>query len=95
MARKRHLNEDVLKLLRGIKVKLVVSEDMALAWRSVGINDTTYFSWRKRFGGMGLVQLSELKSLGKVSGRLKKIVAVLELDKLIFKECLNHLKPRA
>ncbi|WP_253262442.1 MULTISPECIES: hypothetical protein [unclassified Roseobacter] len=47
------------------------------------------------FGGMGRAQLSELKSLEKENARLKKIVAELELDKLILKEGLNHLKPRA
>jgi len=40
-------------------------------------------------------QLLELRTLEKENARLKKIVAELELDKLILKESLNHLKPRA
>lgn len=44
---------------------------------------------------MGRAQLSEMKSLEKENARLKKIVAELELDKLIIKESLNHLKPNA
>jgi putative transposase len=40
-------------------------------------------------------QLSELKALEKENQRLKKIVADLELDKLILKECLYFLKPKA
>ena len=44
--------------------------------------DATYYNWRKRFGGMGRGQLSELKSLEKQNARLKKIVTELELDKL-------------
>ena len=44
---------------------------------------------------MGRSQLSEMKSLEKQNSRLKKIVAELELDKLILKENLNYLKPRA
>ena len=39
--------------------------------------------------------MSEIKSLEKENARLEKIVAELELDKLILKESLNHLKPRA
>ena len=39
--------------------------------------------------------MSEMKSLAKENARLKKIVAELELDKLILRESLNHLKPRA
>ncbi len=44
---------------------------------------------------MGKSQLSELHSLEKENARLKKIVAELELDKLILKESLSHLEPRA
>ena len=95
MARKRHSDEDVLKLLREIELKLTAGDDVASACRSVGISDATYYNWRKRFGGMGRSQLSELKSLEKENARLKKIIAELELDKLILKESLNHLKPRA
>ena len=95
MARKRYSDEDVLKLLREIELKLTAGHDVASACRSVGISDATYYNWRKRFGGMGRSQLSEMKSLEKENARLKKIVAELELDKLILKESLNHLKPRA
>ena len=95
MARKRHSEEDILKLLREIELKLTAGDDVATACRSVGISDATYYNWRKRFGGMGRSQLSEMKSLEKENARLKKIVAELELDKLILKESLNHLKPRA
>ncbi|WP_298976936.1 transposase [uncultured Roseobacter sp.] len=95
MARKRHSDEDVLKLLREIELKLTAGVDVASACRSVGISDATYYNWRKRFGGMGRSQLSEMKKLEKENARPKKIVAELELDKLILKESLNHLKPRA
>jgi len=109
MARKRHSDEDILKLLREIELKLSAGGDVASACRGVGISDATYDNWRKRFGGMGRAQLSELRKLenwsrlSKRSGgsfvrrnnaRLKKIVAELELDKLIVKERLNDLKPR-
>jgi transposase-like protein len=95
MARKRYSDEDILKLLREIELNLAAGNDVVSACRSVGISDATYYNWRKRFGGMGRSQLSELKSLEKENGRLKKIVAELELDKLILKESLDFLKPRA
>ena len=46
---------------------------------------------------MGRSQLQEMKSLEKgvsLRTRLKKIVADLELDKLILKESLDFLKPK-
>ena len=95
MARKRHPDEDILKLLREIEVKLSNGSDGQSACRGAGISDATYYNWRKRFGGMGRSQLSELRSLEKENTRLKKIVAELELYKLILKESLSYLKPRA
>ena len=95
MARKRHSDEDTLKLLREIEVKQAAVSNVQSACRGVGISDATYYNWRKRFGGMGRSQLSEMRSLEKEDTRLKKIVAELELDKLILKESLTYLKPRA
>ena len=95
MARKRYSDEDILKLLREIELNLASGSDVPTACRAVGISDATYYNWRKRFGGMGKSQLSELKALEKENNRLKKIVAELELDKLILKESLDFLKPKA
>ena len=94
MARKRHLDEDILKLLREIELDLSSGSDVATACRTVGISDATYYNWRRRFGGMAKSQLSEKKALEKENVRLKKIIAELELDKLILKESLNFLKPK-
>lgn len=94
MARKRYSDEDCLKLLREIELHLASGSDLASACRSAGISDATYYNWRRRFGSMGRSQLSELKALQKENDRLKKIVADLELDKLILKESLDFLKPK-
>jgi putative transposase len=95
MARKRYSDEDILKLLREIELHLASGSDVVTACRSVGVSDATYYNWRKRFGGMGKSQLAELRALEKENTRLKKIVAELELDKLILKESLDFLKPKA
>jgi hypothetical protein len=65
-----------------------------MACRSAGISDATYYTWRKKYGGMGKSQLQELKGLEKENSRLKRIVADLELDKLILKESLDYLEPK-
>ena len=95
MARKRHSDEDILRLLREIELNLASGSDVASACRSAGVSDATYYKWRKRFGGMGKSQFAELRVLQKENERLKKIVATLELDKLILKESLDFLKPKA
>lgn len=94
MARKRFSEEDILNLLRQIELSLASGSDVASACRSAGVSDATYYSWRKKYGGMGKSQLREMKELERENAQLKKIVAELELDKLILKESLYFLKPR-
>ena len=55
-----------------------------------GISDATYYTWRKRYGGMAKSQLAEFKPLEKENARLKRIVTDLELDKLVLKESLDY-----
>ena len=45
MARKRHPDDYILKLLREIEVKLSAGSDVASACRGVGISDATYYNW--------------------------------------------------
>ena len=72
MARKRYSDEDILKLLREIEVKLSTGSDVPSACRGVGISDATYYNWRKRFGGMGKSQLSELRALEKENAQAEE-----------------------
>ena len=83
MARKRHSDKGSLRILREIDVHLHDGMDVSRACRQAGISSPTYYYWRKKFGGLGRAQLSEIKVLKKENERLKKIVADLQLDKLI------------
>ena len=85
----------MLKLLREIDVHLHAGLDVVSACRKAGISDKSYYYWHKKFGGLSCSQVSEMKLLKKENERLKKIVADLQLDKVILKESLDHLKPRA
>ena len=48
MARKRHSDENIFKLLREIEVKLSNGSDVQSDCRGAGISDATYYNWRKR-----------------------------------------------
>ena len=64
--------------MREIDVHLHDGLDVVGACRKAGISDKTYYYWRKKFGGLGRPQLSEMKALKKENERLKKIVADLQ-----------------
>ena len=52
MARKRHSDEDIVKLLHEIEVHLASGSDVTEACRRAGISEGTYDNWRKKFGGV-------------------------------------------
>jgi len=95
MTRKRFSEEDILGILREIELDLASGGTAEGAIRTAGISDATYYKWRKTYGGMGKSKLHEFKEMEKENARLKRIVAELELDKLILKESLDYLKPKA
>ena len=95
MTGKRFPVEDILGVLRQIELELASGGTVEAAIRTAGISDATYYKWRKMYGGMGKSKLHEFKEMEKENARLKRIVADLELDKLILKESLDYLKPKA
>ncbi|MEL7491959.1 MAG: transposase [Pseudomonadota bacterium] len=62
-----------MNLLRQIELSLASGSDVATACLSAGVSDTTYYAWRKKYGGIGKSQLREMKELEKENAQLKKI----------------------
>lgn len=51
--------------------------------RKLGITETTFYRWRKKYQGVSSVELRELKLLRDENRKLKQLVAELSLDKQI------------
>ncbi len=50
--------------------------------RKAGISQATYFSWKKKYGGLLPSEMKRLKQLEDENSRLKKIVSDLSLDRV-------------
>jgi len=50
--------------------------------REHGISETTFYRWRRTYGGMSVSETQRLKELEKENARLKRLLAerVLEVD---------------
>ena len=48
--------------------------------REHGITETTFYRWRKQFGGMTLSEAHHLKELEKENARLKRLLAERDLE---------------
>ena len=57
--------------------------------RKMGISEATFYRWKKKFGGLGVVEIRRLKQLEDENKRLKRLVADLTLDKQILQDALS------
>lgn len=57
--------------------------------RKMGISQATFYNWKKKYAGLGSVELRKLKQLEEENRQLKKLVADLSLDKQMLKDVLS------
>ncbi|KHL52963.1 transposase [Xanthomonas cannabis pv. cannabis] len=57
--------------------------------RKIGIRQATFYTWRKKFGGLGVAELRRLRQLEEESRKLKQLVADLSLDKVMLQDVLS------
>lgn len=77
MRRKRFSEEQIIGVLKSAEAGMAVKE----VCRQHGITETTYYRWKKKFGGMEVNEAKRLRQLEEENRRLKAIVADLTLDK--------------
>ncbi len=58
--------------------------------RKLGISEQTFYRWKKKYGGLGVSELRELKQLREENRRLKRMVADLSLDKQMLREVVER-----
>jgi putative transposase len=52
----------------------------------MGVSPQAFYSWKRRYAGLGLSELRELRQLREENRKLKTLVADLTLDKHILQE---------
>ena len=57
--------------------------------RELGIDKTTFYYWRKKYGSMDKQELKRLKELEQENNRLKEMYADVSLDNKMLKDLLS------
>ncbi len=83
--KKRFSEEQIIRILQDHERGGKVSE----VCRLHGVSDATFYKWKAKFGGMTVSEASRLRALETENGKLKKLLADAELDKLMLKELLQ------
>ena len=55
----------------------------------MGISEATFYNWKKKYGGLGVSELRELRQLKEENFRLKQMVADLSLDKQMLQDVVK------
>ncbi len=63
-------------------------ESISAICRAYAISETTFYRWRKQFGGMTVTEAPRLRDLEKENARLKRLLAERDLEVDALKELL-------
>jgi putative transposase len=55
----------------------------------MGVSEATFYNWKKKYGGLGVSELRELRQLKEENARLKQMVADLSLDKQMLQDIVK------
>ena len=75
--------EQVVLKLRQIEVQTAQGKSLALACKEAEISEQSYYRWRKEYGGLQIDQARRMKDLERENARLRRLVAVLSLEKQV------------
>jgi putative transposase len=78
----RFTEEQIIGILREQEAGMTTEE----VCRKHGISQPTFYSWKAKFGGMGVSEARRLKQLEDENARLKKLLAEAMLDNAVLKD---------
>ncbi|WP_152638828.1 IS3 family transposase, partial [Marinobacter santoriniensis] len=84
--KKRFTEEQIIPILKEAEAGLPVKE----LCRNYNISDATFYTWRKKYGGLEVSEARRLKALEEENARLKKLLAESMLDSEALKAALNR-----
>ena len=85
MAKKEHSEEQILRALRQAESGTKVAD----LCREHGVSEATYYVWKRKYSGLGLEELRELRQLREENSKLKRLVADLSLDRHMLQEIVR------
>jgi putative transposase len=85
MGKRGHSEEEILRVLREAESGDTVVE----ICRKHGISQQTFYLWKRKYAGLGLSELRELRQLREENAKLKRLVADLSLDRHVLQEIVR------
>ena len=86
MKKSRFSEQQIAFVLRQAEEGTAIAE----VCRKAGISEASFYSWRKKYGGLMPSEMKRLRQLEEENGKLKKIVADLSLDKEMLEDVIRR-----
>jgi putative transposase len=81
MKKNRYSDEQIVRILREAD-----KDSVPEVAKRHGVSEQSIYAWRKRFAGMAVDEVKELKNLTQENARLKKLLAERDLEIEVMKE---------
>ena len=81
MKKSRYSDEQIVRILREAD-----KDPVPEVAKRHGVSEQSIYAWRKRFTGMAIDEVKELKNLAQENARLKKLLAERDLEIEVMKE---------
>ncbi len=85
MPRKRWSEEQIVYAVKQSEAGRTAAE----ICRELGVSQQTFYTWKRRYRGIGVQELRELRQLRDENRTLKRVVADLTLDRHILQEIVS------
>ena len=85
MKMRRFTEEQIITILREAATGEQTSGSV---WRAHGISENTFYTWRKKYGGVDVTAGKRLRELEQENARLKRLLAERDLELDVVKDVL-------
>lgn len=85
MKRNKFTEAQIIKILKEEEAGKAVTD----ICREHSIHQSTYYNWKKKYGGMQVQEVQRLKQLEEENRKLKQMYAELSLDYKILKDVIE------
>lgn len=85
MKKSRFSQSQIVSILKEVEAGLKVNE----VCRKHGISNQTYYTWKNKYGGMGVSDIKRLQELESENLKLKKMYADIALENVALRDVIE------
>ena len=86
MKQKRYSEEQIIQILKEAEAGLSVAD----VCRKHGVSDASFYTWRRKYGGLSVSEVKRLKRLEEENRQLKRLLAETLLEKAALEDVVQN-----